>query len=430
MFIAVTAVAVGVVCASTSNAAGPVVQGGDPKDPAPPTSSGFPQQTPVQKAVQELTNWTWQHPASGMASVGPGEDGKSVVVHWKGTYPSGLKALAASQPVPVMFRPAAYSGPELSDLGKSLLDSDPNLAATWATPGYSGLTIRLKPNASSTALSSLRARTTVPITSAGVEHSVSLRRTALPAQAELSFPSAVRPADRAPFYGGALVRKRGVSSACSTGAALVAGTHEYMTTAAHCGAGTWVSYDQIGTAPSAVLGAPRPEHISEAQDIQLIETDSFPRIWHGRWDTSTSRIVEGAYMPGDLAPVVASGGVAGSGVYPRSVTGQWAHWEDTITGATVGPGFIATPRNYTTLNGAIILGDSGSPTIASFAGGQHVYGFVSKGYSAGIGTVGTETPLHPGFKCGSATPCFAAWYSVYALSAINIEFDGLSFQTS
>jgi hypothetical protein len=97
---------------------------------------------------------------------------------------------------------------------------------------------------------------------------------------------------------------------------------------------------------------------------------------------------------------------------------------------SIGPGFISVPNTYTTVNGAVIRGDSGSPTVASYGDGYHVFGFVSKGYSQGIGTIALEAPAHPGWSCSTATPCYAAWYSVYAQSAINNPFDGLTVQTS
>jgi hypothetical protein len=298
--------------------------------------------------------------------------------------------------------------------------------------------VRVKPNAPSSTVTALRTRTTVPIVSAGVEHGVMLGG-ASPTRADLSFPTPVRPADRAQFYGGALIRVRSFSgSYCSTGIALVAGPHEYMTTASHCvsaaaNKGTWVTYDYIGSGPSAVLGvAPTDAHIDEDRDIALIETNSSGRIWYGPWNTGDSRNVGGVgiYFPPNLQKVVSSGGVSGTDVQARTVTGQWAHWEDEVTGDSIGPGFISAADSYTTVNGAVIKGDSGSPTVASYNGGYHVFGFVSKGYSEGIGTIALEQPAHPGWSCGQATPCFASWYSVYAQSAINDPFDGLTVQTS
>jgi hypothetical protein len=297
--------------------------------------------------------------------------------------------------------------------------------------------VRVKPNAPSSTVTALRTRTTVPIVSAGVENGVTLRGTS-PTRADLSFPTPVRPADRAQFYGGALIRVRSLSgSYCSTGIALVAGPHEYMTTAAHCVSaaatkGTWVTYDYIGSGPSEVLGAPTAEHVSAGYDIALIETNSSGRIWYGPWNTGDSRGVGGVgiYFPPDFQKVVASGGVTGTSVVARTVTGQWAHWEDDATGDSIGPGFISTARSYTTVNGAVIRGDSGSPTVASYGDGYHVFGFVSKGYSEGIGTIALEAPAHPGWSCGTVNPCFASWYSVYAQSAINNPFDGLTVQTS
>jgi hypothetical protein len=297
--------------------------------------------------------------------------------------------------------------------------------------------VRVKPNAPSNTVTALRTRTTLPVVSAGVETGEMLRGTS-PTRADLSFPNPVRPADRAQFYGGGLIRVRGLSgSYCSTGIALVAGPHEYMTTAAHCVSaaatkGTWVTYDTIGTQPSEVLGAPTADHVNVGYDIALIETNSLGRIWYGPWNTGDSRNVGGVgiYFPPDFQHVVASGGVTGTSVDYRLVSGQWAHWEDDVTGDSIGPGFISEALSYTTVNGAVIKGDSGSPTVASCGDGQHVFGFVSKGYYPGIGTIALEAPAHPGWSCGNPGPCYASWYSVYAQSAINNPFDGLTVQTS
>ncbi|MEV4263550.1 hypothetical protein [Kribbella sp. NPDC049584] len=434
MLVAAAAIAISIASASVASASGPVVLGGEPKRPGP---SALWVQTPAQKAGQDLADWTSQHPSRNMASVAPSDDGKGLVVYWKGTVPPGLQTLAASQPVPVTFRSAAYSGPELSDLGESLLETDPNLASTWAKSDYSALMVRTKPNAPSNTVTTLRTKTSVPIEYAGVETGEMLSGTSLPTRADISFPNPVRPADRPQFYGGGLIRVRSLSgSYCSTGIALVAGPHEYMTTAAHCVSaaatkGTWVTYDTIGTQPSAVLGAPTDAHISIPRDIALIETNSLGEIWYGPWNTDQSNNVGGVgiYFPQDLQPVVASGGVTGTGVSARKVTGQYAHWTDSVTGDTLGPGFISEPDTYNSVNGAVIQGDSGSPVVASYNGGYHVFGFVSKGYLSPIGTLALEAPAHPGWSCGNPGPCYSAWYSVYAQSAINDPFDGLTVQT-
>lgn len=157
-----TAAAV-LVCVSTANAAAPIPRGGDPRDPEGPVPVELVP-TPELTALRAVGDWIAKNPSPNAGGAKIADDRKSVIVSWKGTVPPGLNALAASQPVPVTFRVAAYSSDELAAVAKSLVTDNPGVVTSAAeSPDYSGVVVWLSSKAPPTALANLKARSTVPI---------------------------------------------------------------------------------------------------------------------------------------------------------------------------------------------------------------------------------------------------------------------------
>lgn len=167
----VAAVIAAVVCASTATAAGPIRLGGDPRDPTGPVK-GEVLPTPVETAAQALMALLEENPSASRGGVAVAEDRKSVVVYWKGDPPASVKSFAAGQPVPVVFRGAAYSQAELMAAAWSLLEENKGVV-TSAGPSsdYSGVAIGLssKVPAPEAAVAALKAHAAVPIEFIGIE---------------------------------------------------------------------------------------------------------------------------------------------------------------------------------------------------------------------------------------------------------------------
>ncbi|WP_020393428.1 hypothetical protein [Kribbella catacumbae] len=269
--------------------------------------------TPELTALRAVGDWIAKNPNPNAGGAKIADDRKSVTVSWKGIAPPGLQALAASQPVPVTFRVAAYSSDELAAVAKSLVTDNPGVVTSAGeSPDYSGVVVWLSSKAPPTALANLKARSTVQIVSSWTEDPGSLGGAAEQAPKTFNMPLGAtvdphRAGDRAPWFGGGLIRARGVSgSRCSNGVALTAGDeHFYMSMASHCGLGTWVAYD-TGT----VMGYVKPEHWNHNLDFQIVETSNAARIWTGPWNTTASRTVKGIVFLQTDDEVVMSGGGA------------------------------------------------------------------------------------------------------------------------
>lgn len=438
----ITAIAaVAIICASTANAAGPVKQGGDPKDPIGP----FPAEalpTAAETVGRALGNWIHDHRDDpGAGGVRVLEDRKTVLVYWKGAVPPGLHQLAASQAVPVTFKPAAYSRAELTAASIAVMDNNPGVvSAAGSEPDYSGISVVVSAKAPANAFAQVKATSTVPITLRWIGDPTPLDgrgSTDSRAATANGCPSPARCGDSAPFYGGGLMRIQGVSnSACSTGASLYAGAYNYMSTAWHCsadGSGTWVGYDSgnvIGTVQDST-------HIKANNDFMIVGTASnYGRIWFGDWKTTSSIRVGGVEHPeaAITGPVVCSCGASGNGHY-QNIKREDEFW--TVRGRRVGPGFYVEEYPdraeaglpYSDLypaTGWVQTSDSGSPIVR----GSSYYlvdGFLSAG---GRGQSPYCAPgRHPGFD-GWQGVCFTEYWASYADTDIDTFNGTLHIKTS
>ncbi|MGW6197001.1 hypothetical protein ACWF0M_12715 [Kribbella sp. NPDC055110] len=395
-----------VVLASTANATGPISQGGDPKDPSGPIS-GELLPTPEETTAQALMQWLSLNPNTSVGGVRILDDHKTVVVYWKGSPPPALQDFASTLPVPVTSRGAAYSKDELVAAGHEVMRENPEVTSAAPSRDYSGVTITLssKTAAPATTLTTIRAQSAVPIVLRGIEDINSLARTTSSATV---CPVPARCGDQAPWFGGGLIRKYGVSgSACSIGASVYAGPYSYVTTAWHCGGGTWKGYSSGNT-----VGVGTDWQENQGHDIRVIPATSGPRIWTGNGYTTSSRAVYAAVNPADFVRVVCSCGASGSSLIAQYVSFTYIEWRDTL-GAAYYPGFrVETYTNSFT--GTVQPGDSGSPIIRSNSQGNfEVNGFLSGGVR-GYETVDCQDGRHEGFD----GPCYNAYYAANSIEAL------------
>jgi hypothetical protein len=392
--------------------------------------------TAAETAGRALGNWIAGHRDDpGAGGVRVLKDRKTVLVYWKGAVPAGLQRLAASQAVPVTFQPAAYSRAELTAAAIAVMDNNPGVvSAAGSEPDYSGISVVVSAKAPANAFAQVKATSSVPVALRWIGDPTPLDGRAPRAN---GCPTPARCGDSAPFYGGGMMRIRGVSfSACSTGASLYAGSYNYMTTAWHCsadGSGTWVGFDSSNVIGTVNVAA---GHIKANLDFMIIGTSSNSgRIWFGDWKTTTSIRVGGVEHPeaATSGPVACSCGVSGNGHY-QYISRDNEFWY--VRGLRVGPGFYAEEypdranaglpnSDFFPATGWVQNSDSGSPIVRG-SSYYLVEGFLSAG---GYGRSPYCAPgRHPGFD-GYQGTCFTEYWASYADTDIN-SIAGLHLKTS
>jgi hypothetical protein len=350
LFTAATAAAV--LCASTATATGPI-RVGEPN----PQQSSIPAEflpTAAETAAMSLSDWIEEHPTvAGAGGVAISDDLATVNVYWKGTVPPDLQSLAKTQPAPVAFRSAAYSNDELSATSQMLVDSFPSVV-TSAGPSqdWSGVVVTLKPNAPASAMTTLStAAGGTPITSLGVDEP----------------QPAARNNDYAPWFGGSLITG---PMTCTTGVAAYAGTHSYITTAYHCGAGTFYNYDS----PRATVGTVSARN--GPHDIEVIPASSNYFIWDGAWNSGSASSVYRAAPPVLNMRIWISGGISGIAVFQRYIRFLNRYYSLGSAQPRVGPAFIfmesitGTGCGMGGCGGVFQRGDSGAPVFRYTSNGQ------------------------------------------------------------
>ncbi|MER7244639.1 hypothetical protein [Kribbella sp. NPDC000426] len=392
--------------------------------------------TPSELTADALSDWIAKNPDPDVGGVRILPDLKTVMVYWKGAPPAGLRNLAVTLPMPVTFQASPYSLADLDPIARKVLaDNRDVVSSTGPSHDYSGVSVTLWSTAPLNAtIARLNKEASVPIIFDKTADPVDLAGTTDTSDSH-ALDECVEPArcaDVPRFFGGGMIRVRGLtpswSRVCSTGVALYAGTHQYMTTAAHClPSGTWVSYDngEVLGSVNQSIGHYKPD----PGDIMIIETPNLFRIWNGAWNTDISQPVTKMKRPAEGVYVAVSAGVSGNNA-PQRVESVGRYWS-TETAESVGPGFFVEPHVTDRIWGYVQKGDSGSPVIRSdSAGNFEVQGFLSKGQN----TVATPTncsPLrHPGFPPTTSPPsyCYGDYWAVYADIAIN-SYVGVHLKT-
>jgi hypothetical protein len=124
---------------------------------------------PIYEAGRALSAWIADHPGDPAAGgVRILKDHNTVLVYWKGTVPPGLQSLAARQPVPVTFQPAAYSSAELAAAVHAVMVNNPDVASAGFLSDYSGIKVTLSSKAPPNALAAVKASSTIPIVLRGI----------------------------------------------------------------------------------------------------------------------------------------------------------------------------------------------------------------------------------------------------------------------
>jgi hypothetical protein len=318
----------------------------------------------------------------------------SVNMYWKGNPPSALQTFATTLSAPVKFRVSQYSDSELGAAAESMLTSYQSwVSSAGPSPDYSSVAVTLTADAPANSMATMSSQMSVPLVFMGVDNP----------------EPASRDDDYAPWFGGSLIYRVSPAAACSTGVAASIGSTSYVTTAWHCGTGTWRSYTSGHS-----LGAVGPRNY--LHDIEMIKTTSNPRIWLGAWNTSDSDSVYTAKRPTYNMRVYLSGGVSGTPLPARYVVLTNQHWN--LPGQpNVGPGFVFGPGagsgcGGTSCSGVFARGDSGSPVFRYTGSGAEISGFLSASY--GTGTWFCPAGIHPDF----GGTCWASGRTVYSTDAL------------
>jgi len=350
---------------------------------------------PADVAASALMEWIDAHPKAKVGDVSADPTGESVTVSWKGPVPKALREVAAAQPAAVRFEAAQFSAAELmKEAERIAVNHRQTVAAVGPRHDYSGLEVELSPSAETNRVqASVEEDSFAPITVT--------RRRADPVPVS-------RNADTSPFYGGALIYSTN-NWLCSTGVAVSSGGTSGITTASHCGTGTWRAHDN-----GATLGSRWSGKNSAARDTQVIQTSSAQRAYINAWNSGSSRLVYRAERPGNNTRICSNGGVTGqtcSSVYVRG-TNRYVN----LDGRTVGPGFwILSEGTCDGIYqcGIIQGGDSGSPANSYASTGQ----LIMKGLQVAADANQTTAACkgHPSY----AVICYGRAFAVNTVDALN-----------
>jgi hypothetical protein len=132
-------------------------------------------------AVRVLSGWIADHPdESSAGGVRILKDHCTVYVYWKEAVPAGLQSLAARQPIPITFQPAAYSAAELAAAVHAVMVDNPGLSSAGFLSDYSGIQVTLSSKAPPDALTAAKASCSVPMVLRGIGDPRPLGRAAGP----------------------------------------------------------------------------------------------------------------------------------------------------------------------------------------------------------------------------------------------------------
>ncbi|GIM73543.1 hypothetical protein Aco04nite_35770 [Winogradskya consettensis] len=160
--------------------------------------------------------------------------GDSIVLPWKGAPPAEVAQLVAEQPVPVSMLDVKYSAAELLTMAKQVADANPDtVASVGPNAMYDGLEIETASKVIGPGFAEGPAADPgdLPPIVSPVPFQVIGSADVVPTQ---------RDKDASPFWGANLVKNG--TSACSGGVSVKVGGVSGMTTAWHCGIGTWKSH--------------------------------------------------------------------------------------------------------------------------------------------------------------------------------------------
>ncbi|WP_410787037.1 hypothetical protein [Kribbella sp. C-35] len=335
---------------------------------------------------------------AGAGGVAISDDLAKVNVYWKGTVPPDLQTLGAAQPAPVAFRSATYSNDELTATSQMLIDYFPGMVTSAGpTQDWSGVVVTFKSSPPANAMTLLGSVTATPITSLGSDEP----------------QPANRNNDYAPWFGGSLITG---PQTCTTGIAAYAGPYSYITTAYHCGAGTFYNYDSPRATVGTVTTGRNPAH-----DIQVIPASSNYFIWNGAWNSGSASSVYRAALPVLNMRIWLSGGISGIAVYQRYIRYLNRYYSLGNYQPRVGPAFIfmesvtGTGCGTGGCGGVFQRGDSGSPVFRYTSNGQkEVFGFLSASFG-GYAPFCDNTNKRQEYSCALSFPY---GYAVNALDAL------------
>ncbi len=350
---------------------------------------------PADLAASALTHWLDTH-ANTAGGVSVDSSGTAITVAWKGAVPQAFRQLAAAQPVTVRFTTARFSSAQLTAEAGRIARTYPRLVASVGPrDDDSGLVVELAASAGPGATrEAAQISSFAPLTIRGTG------KTLVPMS---------RNADTSPFWGGALIQNG--TYVCSTGVSVFSGTTSGITTAWHCGLGTWVAHDN-----GATLGTIWSGKRSQARDTEVIQTSSGPSAYIGAWNSTSSRLVYRAERPANNTRICSNGGVTGEtcgNTYVRGIN-MFVNVQGV---GTVGPGFWLLTEEVCggSQCGIIQGGDSGSPADSYASTGK----LIMKGLqvAADQAFLTTACKGHPSYA--GHQPCYGRAFAVNTVDALS-----------
>ena len=298
----------------------------------------FDRQQPLTNLIDAVES---RSDAKGMVKAKLDVPNMTVTFFWQGEPPAEVREFvksSAGNGITVEFRAVRFTSEELHAEAKRVLKAYPEVIQAGPNSDLTGITVGI--DAQRASVDSVEIASSVPVE----VFSASPRQ------------RAVRYADSAPFWGGAMLAARANDSLCSAGYVVnMPNGGRGAITAAHC-----VSNDDFWMAGIS----DRVYGISVDEDWQtdarvLVGPTYDPAIYTGAWDSTegTGKAVSGWRNPRDGEWVCHGGALSGEVCNDVLVyrTEQYWEYDDDI----VGPGFdtLKQSRNASAGNG-----DSGGPT--------------------------------------------------------------------
>jgi hypothetical protein len=208
-------------------------------------------QAPLDDVADQIESASAKDPRSGIAGLKVDARARSVRLYWHGDVSAAVsKVVAAAQDrgVRVDVLPGRY---RRSDLMREALQLTERPEVISATPNLDGSGLSVSSSRAAAVPSDVHVVTT---TSSAPQYGI-------------------RHADTAPFSGAASIQRDG--NICSSGFGVTGSDgRRYLTTAWHCGAGTWTTPQGVTIGNSAATA-------SITHDTQLIAANSSSRIYNG-----------------------------------------------------------------------------------------------------------------------------------------------------
>ncbi|BCJ70377.1 hypothetical protein [Polymorphospora rubra] len=325
--------------ASAAPNAKPVTPGAGPVGAVPGGFADWSELIAVQSKLNAAAEKVAAAKNAGFAGIVAAPENREVRVYWKGDAGAGVRSLVTdlNRNVPVKLLPARFSEAELASAARGLA-AVPNVVNVTPAVDGSGIQLTVEGNGAQVSAAPAVRNSAVPVTIVAGGKPVA---------------TFSRQADTPNYYGGGRFWSPG--GGCSTGFAINVGGSQQMLTAGHCGE----NGQTVTTGANVPMGTIHSK--IACQDIEIINTGSWGRVFTGPNNSSTSVAIGGTAGSFVGNWVVTSGSTSGE---HSSVQVTAVNLYLSIGGIPCGSVGPLVQARQTAGLCAVAPGDSGGPVIA------------------------------------------------------------------